>query len=139
MVWWTTAVSKHFGMLKIAEKTKTGIMYLRTRFHGLAPCKKTNKQNKQWYHCREWQNSKCRWILCGYICLKNYILFMSNFFFFLLMHCTVGIWIKTDSKNLQNSLTKQKIKTFGLKQKYFLKYLNTKVDHSPHRIKNETI
>ena len=46
---------------------------------------------------------------------------------------------KTDSKNLQNSLTKQKIKTFGLKQKYFLKSLNTKLDHSPHRIKNETI
>ena len=24
--------------------------------------------NKQWYHCREWQNSKCKWILCGYVC-----------------------------------------------------------------------
>ena len=49
--------------------------------------------NKQWYHCREWQNSKCTWILCGYICLKKYI----------------------------------------------LKCWNTKLDHSPHRIKNETI
>ena len=28
-----------------------------------------NKKNKQWYHCRELQNSMCTWILCGYICL----------------------------------------------------------------------
>ena len=31
--------------------------------------------------------------MCGYICLKNYIMFISYFFLFLLMHCTVGIWI----------------------------------------------
>ena len=67
------------------------------------------KLNKQWYHCREWQNSKCTWILCG--CIYN----------------------------LQDSLSKQQIKTFGLNQKYFLKSLNTKLDHSPHRIKNEMI
>ena len=39
------------------------------------------RENKQWYHCREWQNSKCTWILCGYICLKNYIMFTSFFSF----------------------------------------------------------
>ena len=31
------------------------------------------------------------------------------------------------------------IQTFGLKQKYFLKSLNTKLDHSRNRIKNATI
>ena len=45
------------------------------------------KKKKQWYHCREWQNSKCTQILCGYIGLKNYIMFTS-FFFFPLMHYT---------------------------------------------------
>ena len=32
--------SKHFGMLKTADKMKTGTMYLSTRCHGLAPCGK---------------------------------------------------------------------------------------------------
>ena len=57
----------------------------------------------------------------------------------------ITIWIPNnfvhylDAINLQNSLTKQKIKAFGSKQKYFLKSLNTKLDHSSHRIKKETI
>ena len=42
--------------------------------------------NKQWYHCREWQSFKCIWILCDYICPKNYIMFFNYFFFFLPMH-----------------------------------------------------
>ena len=39
--------------------------------------------NKQWYHCREWQKSKCTWILFGYICLKSYIMFKIFFSFYL--------------------------------------------------------
>ena len=31
-------------------------------------------KNKQWYHCREWQNSKSLCLLCSYICLKKYML-----------------------------------------------------------------
>ena len=54
--------------------------------------------NKQWYHCREWQNCKCTWILCGYICLKNYIIFMS--YFFLFPSDAVGIWV-TDFSGIQ--------------------------------------
>ena len=52
---------------------------------------------------------KFKCLLCGYICLKKY--FMLKYFSF----------NKTDINNLQTSLTEQKVKTFGLKQKYFLK------------------
>ena len=56
-----------------------------------------NCVNKQWYHCREWQNSKNTWILSGYISLKNYIMFTSFFSFsfwciILLCLCTKSIF-----------------------------------------------
>ena len=46
------------------------------------------ESNKQWYQCREWQNSKCTWILCGYIFSKKLYYVQEFFSFSLWCKCT---------------------------------------------------
>ena len=39
-----------------------------------------NLKNKQWYHCRDWQNSKSYMLLCSYICLKKFMMLICFLF-----------------------------------------------------------